>query len=63
MHLLTIRDSLQTRHIGPYGSPAQAAEDLDRLLAECGERAHWQIHELEVRRRRRAGDVCPVVVA
>mgnify|MGYP003603987594 CR=1 FL=1 len=47
MYLLTIRDGLQTRHIGPYGSPAQAADDLDGLLAECGERAHWQIHELE----------------
>ena len=47
MYLLTIRDGLQTRHIGPYGSPAQAAEDLDALLAQCGERAHWQIHELE----------------
>ena len=47
MYLLTIRDGLQTRHIGPYGSPAQAADDLDGLLAECGERAHWQIHGLE----------------
>ncbi len=47
MYLLTIRDGLQTRHIGPYVSPAQAAEDLDGLLVQCGERAHWQIHELE----------------
>ena len=47
MYLLTIRDGLQTRHIGPYASPAQAADDLDGLLAQCGERAHWQIHELE----------------
>ncbi|MCX5939737.1 MAG: hypothetical protein NTX18_01605 [Cyanobium sp. LacPavin_0818_WC50_MAG_67_9] len=47
MYLLTIRDGLQTRHIGPYGSPKQAADDLDRLLAHCGERARWQIHVLE----------------
>jgi len=47
MYLLTIRDGLQTRHIGPYDSPKQAADDLDRLLAVCGERARWQIHALE----------------
>ena len=47
MYLLTIRDGLQTRHIGPYESPKQAADDLDRLLALCGERARWQIHALE----------------
>jgi hypothetical protein len=47
MYLLTIRDGLQTRHIGPYESPARAAADLDTLLAACGERAHWQIHRLE----------------
>jgi hypothetical protein len=47
MYLLTIRDGLQTRHIGPYETPALAADDLDQLLAQCGERAHWQIHELE----------------
>ena len=47
MYLLTIRDGLQTRHIGPYGSPKQAADDLDRLLPLCGERARWQIHALE----------------
>ena len=47
MYLLTIRDGLQTRHIGPYGSPKQAADDLDRLLPHCGERARWQIHALE----------------
>ena len=47
MYLLTIRDGLQTRHIGPYESPARAASDLDALLAVCGERAHWQIHRLE----------------
>ena len=47
MYLLTIRDGLQTRHIGPYDSPKQAADDLDRLLNLCGERARWQIHALE----------------
>ncbi|MFN9619087.1 MAG: hypothetical protein ACK55X_05170 [Synechococcaceae cyanobacterium] len=47
MYLLTIRDGLQTRHIGPYPSPAAVADQLDQVLATCGERAHWQIHELE----------------
>jgi hypothetical protein len=47
MYLLTIRDGLHTRHIGPYASPNQAAEQLDLLLDQCGEHAHWQIHELE----------------
>jgi hypothetical protein len=47
MYLLTIRDGLQTRHIGTYASPKQAADDLERLLPHCGERARWQIHALE----------------
>ncbi|MEI6359228.1 MAG: hypothetical protein WCO50_02740 [Synechococcus sp. ELA619] len=47
MYLLTIRAGLQTRHIGPYESPKQAADDLDRLLAQFGERSRWQIHALE----------------
>lgn len=47
MYLLTIRDGLQTRHIGPYSSPKQAADDLDRLLELCSDRARWQIHVLE----------------
>jgi hypothetical protein len=47
MYLLTIRDGLQTRHVGPYQSPKQAADDLDRLLPLCSERARWQIHALE----------------
>ncbi|PHX67446.1 MAG: hypothetical protein CK549_06080 [Cyanobium sp. Baikal-G2] len=47
MYLLTIRDGLNTRHVGPYISPKQAADDLDRLLPLCGERARWQIHALE----------------
>lgn len=47
MYLLTIRDGLQTRHIGPYGTPQEAAAQLDQLLLHAGERARWQIHELE----------------
>ncbi|MEO1001764.1 MAG: hypothetical protein AAFX65_01480 [Cyanobacteria bacterium J06638_7] len=47
MYLLTIRDGLQTRHVGPYQSPKQAAHDLDRLLPLCSEKARWQIHALE----------------
>ena len=47
MYLLTIRDCLQTRHIGPYASPRQASDDLDKLQASCGEKATWQIHRLE----------------
>ena len=47
MYLLTIRDGLVTRHIGPYESPKQASDDLDRLLQQFGERARWQIHALE----------------
>lgn len=47
MYLLTIRDGLVTRHIGPYESPKQASDDLDRLLDSFGERARWQIHALE----------------
>ncbi|MFM9089566.1 MAG: hypothetical protein ACKOPT_15810 [Cyanobium sp.] len=47
MYVLTIRDGLQTRHVGPYGTPQQAAQDVDRIVAIHGERVHWQIHELE----------------
>jgi hypothetical protein len=47
MYLLTIRDGLQTRHIGPYSTPQDAAAQLDQLLLHAGERARWQIHELE----------------
>lgn len=47
LYLLTIRDGLHTRHVGPYPSPKQAADDLDRLLPLCTERARWQIHALE----------------
>jgi hypothetical protein len=47
MYLLTIRDGLQTRHIGPFATPQQAADHLDTLLPLCGDRTHWQIHQLE----------------
>jgi hypothetical protein len=47
MYLLTIKDGLVTRHVGPYPSPKQASDDLDRVLATCSERARWQIHSLE----------------
>ena len=32
MYLLTIKDGLGTRHIGPYDSPKHASDDLDRVL-------------------------------
>lgn len=47
MYVLTIRDGLQTRHVGPYMTPQDAAQDVDRVLALQGDRVHWQIHELE----------------
>ena len=47
MYLLTIREGLSTRYIGPYESPKHAADDLDRLLENCDDRARWQIHALE----------------
>ena len=47
MYLLTIKDGLVTRHVGPYPSPKQASDDLDRVLATFSKRARWQIHALE----------------
>ena len=47
MYLLTIKDGLVTRHVGPYPSPKQASDDLDRVLSSCSDRARWQIHALE----------------
>ena len=47
MYVLTIRDGLQTRHVGPYGTPQEAALDVDRVVAVHGDRVHWQIHALE----------------
>ena len=47
MYLLTVKDGLVTRHIGPYSSPKQASDDLERVLSACTDRARWQIHALE----------------
>ena len=47
MYLLTIKDGLITRHIGPYSTPQKASEDLERVISSCSERASWQIHALE----------------
>ena len=47
MYLLTIKDGLGTRHIGPYPSPKHASDDLERVLQTCSDRARWQIHALE----------------
>ncbi len=47
MYLLTVKDGLVTRHIGPYASPQMASDDLERVLATCSDRANWQIHALE----------------
>ena len=47
MYLLTIKDGLGTRHIGPYDSPKHASDELDRGLSSCADRARWQIHALE----------------
>ena len=47
MYLLTVKDGLLTRHVGPYVTPKQASEDLERILASCTNRAKWQIHALE----------------
>ena len=47
MYLLTVKDGLVTRHVGPYMSPKQASDDLERVLSSCTERARWQIHALE----------------
>tara|TARA_Y100001968_G_C19016134_1_gene552909 strand:- start:314 stop:526 length:213 start_codon:yes stop_codon:yes gene_type:complete len=47
MYLLTVKDGLVTRHIGPYLSPQKASDDLARVLSGCSEKAKWQIHALE----------------
>ncbi len=47
MYLLTVKDGLVTRHIGPYATPQLASNDLERVLTDCSNRAHWQIHALE----------------
>ena len=52
MYLLTVKDGLLTRHVGPYMTPKQASEDLERILSSCTDRARWQIHALESPRER-----------
>ena len=47
MYLLTVKDGLVTRYVGPYSTPQQASNDLGRALSECSERVRWQIHALE----------------
>ncbi|HJN36051.1 MAG: hypothetical protein AB8E74_00685 [Prochlorococcus sp.] len=47
MYLLTIREGLVTRHVGPYPSPKHASDDLERVLENCSDHARWQIHALE----------------
>ena len=47
MYLLTVKDGLVTRHVGPYPSPKQASDDLERVLESFSERARLQIHALE----------------
>ena len=63
MYLLTIKDGLGTRHIGPYPSPKHASDDLDRVLESCSERARWQIHALETPDRSCEASKFPAVVA
>ena len=52
MYLLTVKDGLNTRHVGPYLTPKQASDDLERVLGTASERARWQIHLLEKPRER-----------
>ena len=47
MYLLTVKDGLVTRYIGPYLTPQKASDDLERVLSSCSGRARWQIHALE----------------
>ena len=63
MYLLTIKDGLGTRHIGPYPSPQHASDDLDRVLESCSERARWQIHALETPDRTIGAAHFPAAVA
>ncbi len=47
MYLLTVKDGLVTRFVGPYPTPQNASDDLARVLSDCSSRARWQIHALE----------------
>ena len=52
MYLLTLKDGLVTRHVGPYVTPKHASDDLGRVLSTCTDRARWQIHALESPKQR-----------
>ena len=56
MYLLTIKDGLETRHIGPYLTTKMASDDLQRVLSNFSERARWKIHALESPSRRSWSD-------
>ena len=56
MYLLTVKDGLVTRYVGPYSSPQHASDDLGRVLAACSDRARWQIHALESPTRKSFSD-------
>ena len=47
MYLLTVKDGLVARYFGPYASPKNASDDLERVLSDFSKRARWQIHLLE----------------
>ncbi len=47
MYLLTIKDGLETRHVGPYLTTEMASNDLKRVLSHFSDRARWKIHALE----------------
>ena len=47
MYLLTVKDGLVKRYVGPYSTPKQASDDLERVMSSCTDRARWQIHALE----------------
>ncbi len=47
MYLLIVKDGLLTRYIGPYLTTSLAADDVQRALSSCSNRATWQIHALE----------------
>ncbi len=47
MYLLTVKDGLVSKYVGPYPTPKEASDDLERVLASCSDRARWQIHALE----------------
>ena len=47
MYLLTVKDGLVTRYVGPFATPQEASNDLEKVLSSCSDRARWQIHALE----------------